>query len=301
MITGFVFSGQRKPVVRAQVELRSDTFASLRRTETDNSGRFIFVGVGTGRFQVRVTVPGSDLEEQSQPVEIVSGAGGGSGDTAQMEFNLAPRMASQLTRQGAGAIFAQDVPEDAKKRYQSGITELDAGRVESGIVELEAATTIFPTYFAALERLGVEYMKKKRYEDARKAFTTGASVNARSYNSWYGLSYANFALERSEDSIAAAEKAIEIDRLSYEVYFVMGMSQRRLKRYEAAEKSFLKAVELDKTNNPDVHWNLALLYGKNLSKFGKAADELETFLKLTPDNPDAANIRKLIATFRAKQ
>jgi len=63
----------------------------------------------------------------------------------------------------------------------------------------------------------------------------------------------------------------------------------------------VRAKDLDKGHTPDINWNLALLYAHNLQQYGKAADELELFLKATPNNPDTANIKKLIANFREKQ
>lgn len=297
-VTGFVFGPDRNPVQKARVELY-DSVNRVKRTETDSSGRFIFISIGVGRFQLRVTSPGSELEEYTDQVEISGGAIGGY-ETVQVEVRMRLRKAaaiSPVTR----VVFAQDIPEEAKKDFQTAVAELEKNRSAPAIEALEKAVAVFPSYFAALEILGVEYMKAKMYDKARLTFTTAVAVNARSFNGWYGLTYANFATERFAEALDAAGKATEIDKNAAEVYFVIGMSQRKLKLYDAAEKAFLKAKELDKGRTPDINWNLALLYAHNLHQYGKAADELELFLKATPDNPDAAQIKKLIANFRSKQ
>ncbi len=298
-ITGFVYAPDRRPVEKAKVGLFDGLNALGRRTETDTSGRFVFNNVGTGRFEVRVNVPGSDFEEQSQSVEIGGGATRGF-ETAQIEFRLRLRRGS-TANVPAQVVFAQEVPEDAKKYFQTAIAERERNQPAASIDALEKAVALFPKYFAALEALGVEYMKARMYDKARSVFTTAVAVNARSFNGWYGLSYAELATERFDEALTAANKAMEIDRNAAEVYFVVGMSQRKLKRYDASEKAFLNAKELDKGRTPEIHWNLALLYGHNLKQFGKAADELELFLKATPDNPDTATIKRLIADFRKKQ
>ncbi|HVF47281.1 MAG TPA: tetratricopeptide repeat protein [Pyrinomonadaceae bacterium] len=297
-IIGYVFGPDRKPVARVRVELRDAASITSRRAETDNSGRFVFNNLGVGRFEIRATLPGSDFDEQIQQVEVGGGAGGGY-ETAQVEVQLRPRRPDKGTAAGA-VVFSQEVPDEARRLYQAALADFDAQRTPAAIQQLEKAVAIFPTYFAALERLGVEYMKAKKYSEARKTFAAAVETNSRSFNGWYGLSYANFATENFAESIDAAGKAAEIDKNAAEVYFVTGLSQRRLKKYHDAEKSFVRAKQLDKGRTPDIHWNLALLYAHNLNQYGKAADELELFLKATPDNPEAANIRKLIANFRSK-
>lgn len=296
-IIGMVRGPDGKALERARVELKSETTMSMWRSATDASGRFTFNNVGSGRYSVRVFMPGSDLIEQTESVQIAGGATSSS-ETVQIDFTL---KAPARSVRAATVVFAQDVPDDARRLYESAIGELKRDNPQSAVNDLVKAIGLFPTYFAALQALGIQYMKHQMYPEARKAFTDAVAVNSRSYDSWYGLSYANLGMENWAEAADAAEKALIIEKDSSPAYYVLGMAQRSLKRYEAAERSLLKAKELDKANNANIHWNLALLYAHNLQKYGKAADELELFLKATPDNPDAANIRKLIANFRAKQ
>jgi tetratricopeptide (TPR) repeat protein len=295
-ITGFVFSPERRAIEQARVELLDDMESVKQRLETDAAGRFIFTNIGMGRYQVRVFSPGSDYREQTQDVDLSSGRF----ETVQLEFRLRPRKNAEPIKVPP-VVFAQEIPDEAKKYFENASVEFAKGQSAAGIEQLEQAIKIFPTYFAALERLGVEYMIKKRYDDAQKVFTSAVAVNPRSFNGWYGLSYANFALQHSAEAIEAAEKALVLEKDAAEVYFVLGMSQRKLKQYDKSEKSFLRSKELDKGKTPDINWNLALLYAHDLQQFGKAADELELFLTATPGNPDAVNIKKLIADFRSKQ
>lgn len=296
-VTGFVFGPDRKSVERARVELSDGMSSVPKRTETDTSGRFVFNNVGVGRFELRVTVPGSEFDEQSQSIEI-GGGGTGGFETVQVEIRMKLRKGSAASA-AASVVFAQDVPDAAKKHFQTAVAEYE--KKQPAIAELEKAVAVFPTYFAALEMLGVEYMKTRDYEKARTTFTSAVAVNARSFNGWYGLSYADLMLERHAEALEAATKAIEIDKAAPEALYVIGMSQRKLKDYNASEKAFLKAKEYDKGRTPEINWNLALLYAHNLQQYGKAADELELFLKYTPDNPDVEKIKKLIANFRSKQ
>lgn len=259
----------------------------------------MFIGLTSGDWSVRVLPFETDYAEQTQRVEL--GGGGIAGkdtENVSIDINLEPRKNREATN--AGAVFAQSIPKEAQTHYDSGVALLAANKVDAGIEELKQAITIFPTYFLSLARLGVEYMKIEKYEDARNAFTRAASANSRSYDSWYGLSYANFALEKFDAAIEAANKALVIEKDAPAALFVLGVSQRRVRQYDAAEKTLVRAERLDQGKLPDIHWHLALLYAHNLSRYADAANQLEKYLKAIPSNPDNANIKKLIIQFREK-
>lgn len=299
MVTGFVKDPGGQPVEKARVELRSESTMTVWHAQTDRSGRFVFTALGQGRYSLRVLVPGSDLLEQTESVELGGGAAAGN-DTVQVDVRLRAR-SGQDERAGAAVIFAQDIPDEALRLFTSAVSEVKRGNPQAAVNELVKALEIYPTYFAALELLGIQYLKHEMFADARKAFEAAVAVNRRSYGSWYGLSYAHFGLEDWANAAVAAENALAIDKSSSQACFVLAMSRRSLKEYDVAEKAFLKAKELDRANNADIHWNLALLYANNLKAYRKAADELETFLKISPNHPEAPHIRKLIVSFRAKQ
>ncbi|MGI9036769.1 MAG: tetratricopeptide repeat protein, partial [Pyrinomonadaceae bacterium] len=70
--------------------------------------------------------------------------------------------------------------------------------------------------------------------------------------------------------------------------------------YQEAEKVLLKAKSLAKKPNPEISWQLALLYNK-LKRNKEAANELETYLKIYPDSPDKKKVEDLIAKLKASK
>ena len=302
-ITGFVFDTQRNPVSQVPVEVQNEVNQTLQRTRTDNSGRFFFSGLSAGRFNVRVLPYGTNFEEQSQEVEIVSivrPGGFSTSDSAQKDFYLRLRRDIKEANAVTGAYFAQEVPRDAQKFYNKALSELENKRDDVGIQELTNAIKAFPDYFLALERLGREYLKQQKYDYAQAVFTKTVSVNQRSFSGWYGLSFASYASGNSEIAIEAAQNAAKLEPSSVEAALILGISFRKAKRYDEAEKALLQAKKLAKNQVPDVHWNLALLYNHNLKRYKEAADELELYLKVQSENAKAENIKKLIAQLREK-
>lgn len=301
-VTGFVFDPQRNPVSQIPVELQNELNQTLQRTRTDNSGRFFFSGLSAGRFNIRVLPLGTNLEEQTQDVEIINFVrpGSSTSDNAQKDFYLRLRRNPNNGGNVTGILFAQEIPQEAQKFYDKAISEFEEKRDKAGEQELLKALKAFPDYLLALERLGQEYIKQQKYDYARAVFIKTVSVNQRSFSGWYGLSFASYALGQSGIAIEAGQKAVKLEPASVEAHLILGIAQRLAKRYKEAEKSLLQAKKLAKGQSPDVHWNLALLYHYNLKRYKDAANELELYLKVQPDNDKANSIRKLIAQLREK-
>ncbi|MFN6965041.1 MAG: tetratricopeptide repeat protein [Pyrinomonadaceae bacterium] len=297
-ISGFVFADGRTPVRDVWVELNTDLGSPVGRTRTDGSGRYFFAGVPFGRFTIRVLPLGTDLAEQSRSVEV--GDMGVRGqlipDNVVIDFYLQPRKVRQAEK--TGVVFVQEVPDDARRRYDDGVAALKAGRTDEGVEQLRRAIEIFPTYFAALERLGEEYVKLQRIGDALAAFERAVAVSAGSFNAVYGLSYAQYSTGAFDKAAENAARAVTLNKSSASAHFILGLAQQRLGKYDDAERSLLQAVKLDKGKTPDIYWNLAMLYARNLRRFRDAVEQLERYLKATPGNPRADEVRKMIEQLR---
>lgn len=301
-ITGFVFDARRNPVPQIYVEVMNEVNQVLQRTRTDGSGRFLFGGLSSGRFSVRVLPYGTDLEEQTQEVEIINFVrpGSSTSESAQKDFYLRVRRTGGTNPTITGTIFVQEIPAEAIKSYDKAVADFESGRQEAAMEGLLKAVKIFPEYFSALERLGREYIKQQKYDYAQAAFLKAVSVNGRGFNSWYGLSFACYALKQSETAVEAAQNALKLQPTSVEATLILGISFRQAKRYEEAEKSLLQAKKISKNTSADAHWNLALLYNHNLKRYQEAAAELEKYLELQPNDPRANDLKKLIAELRKK-
>ena len=300
-VSGYVSDTQRQPVTQAPVELLNDLNSVLQRTKTDNAGRYMFRGISSGRFFVRVLPIGTNLEEKIQEFEIsgIGARGRPLADNIQLDFQL--RRLKENTGGGInGVLFVQEVPEEAKKMYENAISDLDNKKLDQGIEGLQNALKIFPTYYAALEKLGAEYITLQKFDLAKELFNKGVEVNSRSFNCWYGLSYANYHLKQSAAAIESAQKATSLNPNSIDAVFYLGLSQRLAKDYAESEKTLKQADKMAKGKSPDIHWNLALLYAHNLNRFQDAANHLELYLKYTPDASNSESIKKLIKQFREK-
>jgi tetratricopeptide (TPR) repeat protein len=300
-ISGMVLSKNNSPVSELWVLLLNDVGSILKRTKTDGSGRYMFTGMSGGKFTIRVITSGTDYQEQSQEAEIINFRVGNrtTSDNLQVDFYLRPSKNPNANRINQ-VIFAQEVPKEAETMFQKALSSLEAKQTQQGIDFLEKAVTVFPTYFLALERLGVELLKINRFKEAQEVFAKSTKVNPASYQSWYGLAFANSALNSFSEAVIAGKKAVEINAESVDGLFLLGISLRSDKKYSEAAEILLKAKKLDKSKNANISWNLALLYFHNLKLYKETAIELANYLKLVPELPkeEVEKIQKLIAKCR---
>ena len=305
-ISGQVLGYQNEPLYDIYVELLNDYSQTISRTRTNGAGRYAFYRMSAGRFNIRVMPYGTDYEEQTQSVEIInftretqSGERRVSGSSnEQVDFYL--RLRRGVTPGTTGAIFVQEIPEQAKKLYEKAISDLNDKKEKEGLAGLKAAIEAFPKYFSALEKLGLEYVRLKYYDAAQYLLSVAVDVNPRGHNSWYGLAYSFYSLNKFAEGLTAVQKAVEIYPNSVETILLEGILLRQNKKFKESEKKLLKANELAKEKNPQVHWHLALLYGNDFKRYADAAKELKIFLKLQPESKDAEKIKQLIADFEAK-
>ena len=301
-ISGFVFTPDRRPVPNIPVELLNEVNSILQRVRTDNSGRYAFFGLSSGRFTVRVLTMGSNMESLPEDVEIAGVGVGGRAipDNVQKDLYLRYKKLNTGPTPINEVVFAQDIPAQAQTLYNRGISDLEDNRNDAGVEELKEAVKIFPQYYLALQRLGLVSISQNKFDDAVNYLKQAAAVNGNSYTTWYALGFANYSLKKFDDALAACKKAVELNGASTEAYLMLGITLRQMQQFPQSEEALLRANKNANEKSADVHWNLALLYAHNLQRYKDAADHLEQFLKQSPEAPNKDAIKKLIKQFRQK-
>ena len=306
-ISGLVFGESRAPVADTYVELLDELGQTITQVRTNGSGRYSFNGLPSGRFKIRVFPVGTDYMEQTQEVFLapVSAIPGSGADNQQVDFYLRLREGANSGPFGVpGAIFAQEVPDAARKFYEQGVSELRQKKETEGFESLKKALDVFPNYFLALDRLGTEYAARGNvspsyFEAARILLTKAIEINPKSYSSMFGLGFAQYHQGMIKEAVENMERAIGVYNNSANGYLWLGIAQKKAGKLVQAEASLKRANNLSKGKVADVHWQLAGLYSDQ-KRYGEAATELELFLKNKPDARDAEKIKQIIVQLRQK-
>lgn len=296
-IEGRVFTESNAPVYNAYVELYNDIETMIRRERSSSSGRFTFRGIPAGRYIVRVKPFGTNLMEAEERVEIVVLGYAPTTEFVNFRLEVDKRFIGQ-TDTIIGTIYAQEVPNEAKRLFDSGVKKLK-DQNNKGIEDLEAAIKIFPDYFDALNTLGRMYVGQGKYEQGYPLLLKAIDINSRCPECYYSLGVTFYSLNQYEAGVRAAKAAVSLMPNSADSQLLLGILSRLNKNNEEAEKALLEAKKLYKDPNPEVHWQLALLYN-NTNRTDKGIEELEIYLKADPNAKNKDEVKKIIKDYRAK-
>lgn len=304
-ISGVVTDSTRRTIPDLWIELLNEVDSVIFRVRTDATGRYIFRNLSFGTFQVRIVTSGTNFISQTVRVQLYPATMQGTGSHyEQQDFMLRTVSESKGgSATNARTVFAQEVPDTARKLFETAVVRFDSNDPETGMVKLKESLAIFPGYYLALERLGVEYLKAKNFEQAGLALKKALDVNPNGAPSLYALGVVQYQIKQWESAVELLQRAIILEPESSNAPFIhlyLGLAFLKTDKAVKAEQYLKKAIETGGARiPPDVHLHLAEFYGKN-DRFKEAADELELFLKLVPDARDSANIRNLITQLRAK-
>lgn len=308
-IGGHVYDPSHRPVAQVRVELLDEVDSVLATTRTDGTGHYVFRSLSAGTFQVRVLTDGTNYASQTERVTITnfsrrtpSGGTAISGaEYVQKDFTLRLREDASTSPTGpAGTVFAQNVPDEARRIYEKAVADLDGGKnEEQGLAGLKKAIDLFPNYYLALERLGNEYARRNQFESARLVLTRAVEINPSGQRSQYLLGVTLYRLKQFSAAIEPLRQSVALAPNSINSHMWLGLALLKDGQLDQAENHLKRAYALGGKRIPEVHMHLAQMYS-NSKRYREAADELELFLKEAPDARDAENIKKLIKQLREK-
>jgi len=310
-LTVRVYGPSGTPLNEVYVELQTDTYSTIGRSRSDGSGRVTFSNLGNGTYKVRVLPYGTDYIEQSQDVVIASlgqlprelglGPGGGTNENVDVYLRVRDALSSGPFAAPPGTVFAQAVPDAARKLYEKAIVDLRDKREKEAFANLKKAIEVFPTYYLALERLGTEYvMRGSAYHEAARIILTKAiDVNPKGFSSIFGLGVVQYQLKMTDQAIETLKRATTLHPSSVNAYMYLGMALRQAKKVAEAETALKRANTIGKGKGAEVLWQLARLYSEQ-NRYQEAADTLELYLKVQTDKNDTEKVRQLIQQLREK-
>jgi hypothetical protein len=303
-IEGSVYDDRGNALPDVHVELLNEYGSSIKRARTDGAGRYRFDNLRDGRYSIRVRPFQLDYHEQQRPVMVATQniRGGEGSGTFQADFVLVPRKVAFADKE-LGVIFAQEIPKEARKEYEDAVDLLRERKVEQGFAGLQRAIAIFPDYFDALHAAGMEFYTAKMYKEAIPYFLRAVEINAKSVTAHYYIGFSLHYLGKEYNKAALGEfrKAQVLAPGSAQVLYGLGVVERAMGNFAEAEKTLLSAKKMAKSSIPEIHKELAQLYGNDLKKYDAAADELELYVKSSDLNRDERNAtKKIIASLRAK-
>jgi Flp pilus assembly protein TadD len=289
-IKGKVYDPSGRPIsTQLRVTLESSNSTPLS-TATDSDGSFLFRSLEAGEYRLTVH-GGKDYENSMEYPSIYREASPGGRVivlAVQMRIKTAldPRFASVST--------------NALNSYKKGMEAAASGDNKKAIEHLSKAVSGQENFGPALAELGVQYLKSGQLDKAVVSLEAAVKIAPEDFYSQlnYGIALLNQRkFDQAENHLRIA---VQKNSAAPTPHMYLGMALMNQKKLEEAQKELEVAVS---SNNPEIgvaHRYLGgIFWGQR--DYKRAADELETYLKLVPKAPDAERTRQAITELRNKQ
>ena len=306
MIQGKIFfpSGRRAEGT-IQVKLTSLNSAEITAI-ADSSGSFTFAGLSPGNYTVVIDA-GDQYEIAREGVTIDSDPNlSRSGiilNSGTRRYTVMVTLQSKpdpKNRTKAGVINASlaEVPEDARGLYQKALDLIKTGDAQKAIENLKSAVSLYPKFSLALNELGVQYLKVGQAGKAVDPLRSASKLSPDAMTPKLNLGVALLETQQCAEAEAQLRDALKISSTPT-AHMYLGLTLIKLKRYDEAQTELETAISTGGENLAQAHRYLGAIYWQKHEN-RRAIDEFETYLRLTPNAPDAERLRGTIKDLRAK-
>ena len=290
-IKGRVFFPDDRPTeTRVRVRLEGANTFGAPSAVTDADGQFVFNGLEAGPYAV--VIDGDKLFEPVREAISIEREASPGARTINVPIYL-------KYRPTANPAFAS-VPAPALDLYSKGLESARKGDQKKAVEQLRAAITAFPNFAQAHNELGVQYLKAGDVNNAVNSLETAVRLAPTDFQSRLNLGIALLNQKKFAESEQQLAEALKQSPSSSLAHMYLGMALMNQKKLEEAQKELETAVSSNSSEVGVAHKYLGGIYW-GMRDYKRAADELETYLKLVPKAPDAERTRAAIKDLRSKQ
>lgn len=306
IVTGYVFfpSGRRAEGA-IQVKLQSYTSSELSVT-ADSSGAFTFTSLAPGNYTVIIDA-GKEYEIARESVFIdtdvnLSRMGIPTTNASRRYTVMVHLQPKREERQRASVIDAAlaAVPENARKLFEKGLEQSRVGDSAKAVDSLRAAIEVYPNFPLALNELGVQYLKLGKPDKAVDTLNAALKLDPEAFNPRLNLGIALLEAKHFVEAQAQLNEAVKRNTSAPTPHMYLGLVLVHLGNNDEAEKELILATQTNGAHSvPQAHYYLGGLYWKKRD-YGRAVEQLETYLQMAPNAPDAERVRTTIKDLRTK-
>lgn len=266
-------------------------------TTSNGNGSFQFRQLHGGRYTVRIDI-GENFAPAAETVDMPDTNAGSNrpGQTFMVQIYLRPRVAESTPR--ASVIPADAPPQRAVDLYEQAIISAQNGQRDKAIEQLKSAISIHPSFVAALNGLGVQYLKLNEYDKAAETFAKAVKFQPDNPILHFNLGVALFRLKKFAAAEAELSQVTEKHAASSSAHYYRGRALLGLRRLADAEKEFKRVVEIRGVEVAMAYRYLAGIYLERHEN-SKALDALTHHLALAPKSSETPQILDLIKKLKS--
>jgi tetratricopeptide (TPR) repeat protein len=294
-------AGPRGRPVGVKVQLQNEAGYVVDTVYCDAEGGFTFQAVHDGAYHVFVDDPRYQRSEASARVEatfypiadvfIPLEARSASSSVAP-EYSGGPHTVSVRE-------LSQKFPKQALREYEKGNKNFERGDMKGAIAHFEKAVALAPQMVPALNNLGNAYLQTHRTADAEAVFRKAVTADPDAPDAYVNLGHAYYEMRKYDQAEDFLSRGLQRDPNAAVAYFFLGLTEMRTGKNNAGERDLKRALGLNDPGVVTAHLILANLYLET-HRVTQAREQLESFLKSRPQDPQAGHIREVLARLKAE-
>jgi tetratricopeptide (TPR) repeat protein len=185
----------------------------------------------------------------------------------------------------------------AEKEVQRGLNDLRSRDFKSAGKHLEKALRMAPGNPYVNYVMGMIYLLSSQTAQAKPFLEKSVSIDPKQPPSLVALGTVRFRLGDYPGAIEVLEQAVQLDATSWQAEWMLADAYLRERNYAKGKEYAERALETGKENATQVQPLLAEALA-GLGEREKAVATLENYLKVHPDDPNAARIRSYAEALR---
>lgn len=312
VIRGKVRNASGRNMSQIIVQLETGNGQQISQTVTNNEGDFTFAGLSETSYIVVISNP--DFNPINEHVDFVRTVTPDSvGEQRTIEITLAP-IAGSAPVLSNRIIAGQNIPKTARDSLDRASKLSKENKTREAVAAIQEALQEYSDYFDAHLMLAGELMKQGRLDESIAEFEKARRINPKDDRVYQG--FGQLLTQQHKYALAAQvfAEAVRLNPADPTILVLRGgalieqaiainaeassaAAAERRTAFELAEKDLQKAFELSGKKLAVVHLQLARIY-ERIGEPSRAADELESYLKMVPDDKKADAIRAGIKTLR---
>ena len=285
------------PVPQAKLELLDRNGVPQMLLFTDKNGRADFiVNLQVSKsddFVLRIS--GEGIEETvSETIHVVHREG-----THMVYLQVKPSDHSVPQSKSAITSVAQaQVPKDARSAFRDGLKEWEKKNYQQAAVDFEKATTLYPQYDEAFNDLGMVYAHLDQPEKSRAAFETAVKLNDKNASADRNLAGLLLSDHNYQAAGDLARKSLAVDPNNAFAWTIAAIADFQSGNPDLAIRACKRAHESPHEGYALCHYVAGQAYERQHDP-GSAKLEYETYLKETPNGPQAPQVKKALTHLNA--
>jgi tetratricopeptide (TPR) repeat protein len=286
MIQGTVVDAQGMPVEGAKITIEQTEGVTRKfETKSDKKGAFIQIGLQSAPYKVTAdkdkvgTATANTRVSQRGPANVRLVIGGGAAND--------PGLAAKTA--------------ELRKAFDEGVALSRTGKYDESIEAFNRALAVNDKCQDCLYNIGYAYAQKKELDKAEENYKKAILVKPDYAEAYNGLANIYNSQRKFDEAAAASAKANELTSAqpgglaggNADSLYNQGVILWNSGKIPEAKKQFEAAIAAN-ANHAESHYQLAMAL-VNEGKLADAAKEFNEYLKLSPDGPNSATAKALVA------